>query len=157
MFLFAMLTAPAAAFALTPAEPASVDVEEQTEERVASRTIEISTVQTSMAEERSEEAEAFDEMPVQLVSWDGDFELMKASRRMRIWRSHIAYSLTVDAEGKATDCVLTEPFRMRRVSDRLCEVLMENHTFKPAHDANGQAVEGSYTSRISYQEMQERL
>lgn len=95
--------------------------------------------------------------PVRLVSWDGDFELMKTSRRMRIWRSHIAYRLTVDAEGNATHCELTETFRLRRVTDTLCDVLMEHHTFEPAHDESGAAVESSYTSRISYQEMRERL
>lgn len=95
--------------------------------------------------------------PVRLISWDGDFELMKTSRRMRVWRSHLAYTLTVDAAGTATGCEFTEAFRMRRVSDSLCEVLMEHHTFEPAHDATGTAVEGSYSARISYRDVQERL
>ena len=95
--------------------------------------------------------------PVRLVEWTGDFELMKTSRRMRVWRSHLAYKLTVSAEGEVTDCELTESFRMRRVSDRLCDVLSQHHIFEPAHDADGAPVEGSYTSRISYVEVRERL
>jgi len=152
MFLLALLSAPAAALTLTPAGSAVEDMEKKTEEHVAARAIE-----TRPMEEQVEEAETSAAMPVQLVSWDGDFELVKTSRRMRIWRSHIAYSLTVDAEGNATDCELTETFRMRRITLRLCDVLMAHHTFEPAQDENGTAVEGTYSSRISYQDMMERL
>lgn len=94
--------------------------------------------------------------PVRLVSWDGDFELLKTSRRLRIWRSHLAYRMTVDAEGNATGCELTESFRRAYVSERLCDILMAHHTFAPAQDANGTPIEGSYSSRISYMEMRER-
>lgn len=95
--------------------------------------------------------------PVQLVEWTGDWELMKTSRRLRVWRSHLAYRLTVDAAGEVTDCELTEKFRMRHVSMRLCDVLSQHHTFQPAHDDNGSPVEGSYSSRLSYMEIRERL
>ncbi|WP_108791156.1 hypothetical protein [Erythrobacter sp. Alg231-14] len=157
MFLFAILAAPVAAFALNPAEPAELDgaqsdevtleiQETELEERVATRAIEVAV-----------EEEVMTAMPVQLVSWDGDFEFMKTSRRLRIWRSHIAYNLTVDAEGNATGCELTETFRMRRVSDSLCAVLMEHHTFEPAHDESGTPVAGEYSARLAYAEMYERL
>ena len=95
--------------------------------------------------------------PVRLVSWDGDFEFMKESRRMRIWRSHIAYNLTVDAEGDVTDCELTESFRLKSVSERLCDILSEHHEFEPAHNAAGEPVEGSYAARIAYADVRERL
>ena len=94
--------------------------------------------------------------PVKLVSWDGDFELLKESRRLRIWRSHLAYRLTVDAQGEVTGCELTETFRLRRISDSLCAILSAHHTFEPALDASGQPVEGSYEARISYLELRER-
>ncbi len=135
---------------------AEAQIDEAGEERVAARIIDIRADDASALDEAAAEA-AQGAAPVQLVSWDGDFELMKTSRRLRIWRSHIAYNLTVDAEGKATGCELTETFRMRRVSDTLCEVLMAHHTFEPAHNAEGAAIEGNYSSRISYQEMLERL
>ncbi|MHA7818060.1 MAG: hypothetical protein ACX930_00255 [Erythrobacter sp.] len=126
----AMLTAATAALALTPAAMAgdSVDTVEKTAET-----------------------------PVKLVSWDGDFELLKESRRMRIWRSHLAYTLTVSAEGKVTDCAFTDAFRMRRVSMVLCDILSEHHTFEPALDASGAPVEGSYSAEVSYMELREKL
>ncbi len=95
--------------------------------------------------------------PVRLVEWTGDFELMKTSRRMRVWRSHLAYKLTVNAQGEVTDCEFTEEFRMRRVSDRLCDVLSQHHIFEPAHDADGAPVEGSYIAQISYMDVRERM
>lgn len=148
MHLISMLFAPAAAFVLSPAD---MDVEgmdqAQPETRIAARSIDV----------RVEEPVVVTPMPVRLVSWDGDFELMKTSRRLRIWRSHLAYSISVDAEGNATSCELTETFRRAYVSQRLCDVLMEFHTFEPAHDAEGMPVEGTYSSRLSYQEMRDRL
>jgi hypothetical protein len=122
------------------------------EERVAARIVDLRAEADAVAA-----AQATGEMPVQLVSWDGDFELMKASRRMRIWRSHIAYNLSVDAEGKATGCELTETFRMRRISDTLCEVLIAHHTFEPANDASGTPIAGEYSARIAYADVYERL
>ena len=95
--------------------------------------------------------------PVQLVSWDGDFEFMKTSRRLRIWRAHIDYRMTVDAEGNAIACELTEAFRRAYVNKSLCDILMEYHTFTPATDGTGATVEGSYSSRLSYVEIRERL
>ena len=95
--------------------------------------------------------------PVRLVEWTGDFELLKVSRRMRIWRSHIAYELSVDAEGNVTGCELTETFRLRRVSDRLCDVLSAHHRFEPALDDAGEPTDGSYSARMSYAEIRERL
>lgn len=95
--------------------------------------------------------------PAKLVAWDGDFELLKTSQRMRIWRTHLGYTLTVDPEGKVTDCELTEAFRMRRINESLCGILSEHHTFEPAMDANGNPVEGSYTATLSYAEIRERM
>ncbi|MFU7528156.1 hypothetical protein [Qipengyuania sp. ASV99] len=110
------------------------------------------------APSKSETSEAQDTAtPVRLVSWDGDFEFMKESRRMRIWRSHVAYNLTVDAEGDVTDCELTESFRLKSVSERLCDILSEHHEFEPAQNAEGEPVEGSYSARIAYADVRERL
>lgn len=111
----------------------------------------------AMAEHPDGTQAAQGESPVRLVSWDGDFELMKVSRRMRVWRSHLGYELSVDEQGNVTDCELTQSFRMRRVSDTLCDVLSKHHTFEPARNANGEPVEGTYTARISYRELAERL
>jgi hypothetical protein len=88
-----------------------------------------------------------------LIAFNGEFELLKTSRRLRIWRSHIAYRLTAGAQGNATGCEVTERFRRTYVNDSLCEILMQHHTFEPAHDFAGVAIEGSYAARLSYTDM----
>lgn len=130
MLRYSLLPAAAAAFVLTPA---------------------------AMAEQPGDASAANEGTPVKLVEWDGDFELMKVSRRMRVWRTHLAYKLDVDPQGNVTNCELTETFRMRRVTDTLCEVLSDHHTFEPALDANGRPVAGTYSARISYQDVADRL
>lgn len=112
---------------------------------------------SAMAENRVDAVEPVAATPVKLVSWDGEFELLKTSRRLRIWRSHLAYKLTVDSEGTITDCELTERFRLKAVTIRLCEVLTDHHTFEPALDASGEPTEGSYSARISYLELREKF
>lgn len=137
---FAILTAATAAIALAPAAMAKDD-----------------DGQARMGTVGMQSSQSGDSMPVRLVAWDGDFELMKTSRRMRVWRSHLAYRLTVDAKGNVTDCELTETFRLRHVSETLCDVLSEHHTFEPAQNAEGEAIEGSYSSRIAYADVRDRL
>lgn len=95
--------------------------------------------------------------PVKLVAWNGDFELLKTSRRLRVWRSHLAYRMSVDAEGNATACELTEEFRSNYVNKTLCAVLMDHHEFAPALDESGDAVAGDYTARLSYLDIRERV
>ncbi|QUL38940.1 hypothetical protein [Erythrobacter sp. JK5] len=92
-------------------------------------------------------------IPAKLVSFDGEEELLRKSSRMRIWRSHIAYKLTVDADGNPVGCELTEKFRSAYVSVQLCKLLIANHTFEPARDANDRPVEGVFTNRISYMDL----
>lgn len=71
--------------------------------------------------------------PVKLVSFDGEKELLQQSNRLRIWRSHLAYKLTVDAEGRVTGCELTEKFRRAYVSSQLCKLLVASHKIGRAH------------------------
>lgn len=94
--------------------------------------------------------------PVKLISFDGEQRLLQSSNRLRIWRSHLSYTLSVDAEGKVTGCELTEPFRRKYISVQLCKLLSASHTFEPARDADNNAVAGSYTNRISYLELREK-
>lgn len=96
------------------------------------------------------------ERDVQLVEWDGDFELLKTSRRLRVWRSHLAYRMEVDAEGQAIGCTIFNEFRRTYVNQKLCDVLTEHHTFAPARDASGTPVAGDYVAKISYMDLRER-
>jgi hypothetical protein len=94
--------------------------------------------------------------PVRLVSFDGERELLKTSSRLRVWRGELGFVLSVDAAGTPTGCELTEKFRMTYVNDKLCEVLIAHHTFEPALDASGAAVEGSYEGRLNFMEMRDK-
>lgn len=95
--------------------------------------------------------------PVRLVSFDGSWQFLKTSSRLRIMRSAVDYTLTVDAAGEVTGCKLTQEFRRTYINERLCDVLIEHHTFEPAHDPSGAAVEGSYTARLVYADLRENL
>jgi hypothetical protein len=94
--------------------------------------------------------------PARLIEFSGDREFLKASSRLRVWRSDVGYTLEVNAAGAPTECALTERFRMTYVNDKLCEVLMKHHSFEPALDAAGAPVEGSYEGRLNYVELQEK-
>lgn len=94
--------------------------------------------------------------PVRLVSFDGERELLKTSSRLRVWRGELGFVLSVDAAGMPTDCELTEKFRMTYVNNKLCQVLIEHHTFEPALDASGAPVESSYAARLNFMEMREK-
>jgi len=94
--------------------------------------------------------------PARLIEFTGDREFLKASSRLRVWRSDVGYTLEVNAAGAPTECALTERFRMTYVNDKLCEVLMKHHSFEPALDAAGAPVEGSYEGRLNYMELQEK-
>ncbi|MEE4339452.1 hypothetical protein [Erythrobacter sp.] len=91
--------------------------------------------------------------PVRLVAFDGEQEFLKTSKRLRIWRAAVGYTLSVDEAGKVTGCKLVNEFRKNYVNQMLCEVLVEHHTFEPAHDASGAAVPGTYTARLVYEDL----
>ncbi|MEL6878638.1 MAG: hypothetical protein AAGL68_11155, partial [Pseudomonadota bacterium] len=63
-------------------------------------------------------------VPAKLVRFDGGPKVLTASKRLRIWRSHLAYKLTVNEQGVPTECELTEKFRRKYVSVELCKVLI---------------------------------
>lgn len=95
--------------------------------------------------------------PARLIAFTGDREFLKESARLRIWRGEVDYTLAVDPAGRPTHCELAEKFRMNYVNERLCEVLLRTHSFEPAQDANGTAVEGIYVGHLNFLEMREKL
>jgi len=95
--------------------------------------------------------------PAKKVAFDGGFEFMKMSRRLRIWRPAVEFDMKVDAEGHATDCEVVNAFRKNYINMKLCEVVMDHHTFEPARDAQNQPVPGSYHAKISYAQLREEL
>jgi hypothetical protein len=94
--------------------------------------------------------------PARLIEFTGDREFLKESSRLRVWRGEVGYTIAVDSTGTAVDCELTDKFRMSYVNTKLCEVLLKHHSFEPAQDASGAAVEGSYEGRLNFLEMREK-
>jgi hypothetical protein len=94
--------------------------------------------------------------PARLIEFTGNREFLKESTRLRVWRGEVGYTLSVDEAGTPTDCELTERFRMTYVNDKLCEVLLRTHSFEPAKDESGAAVEGSYEGRLNFLEMRQK-
>ena len=93
--------------------------------------------------------------PVKLVEFNGGWEVLKTSSQLRVWRSHLGYTIAVDAEGKPTECEIEQEFRRAYVNKKLCSVLMKTHTFEPARDATDAPVPGSFTNQLSYLELRE--
>ena len=110
-----------------------------------------------LAEEKAGDGTARSKVkPARLIAFDGAYELLKTSARLRVWRADVAYTLAVDAAGTPTDCELTEKFRMTYVNEKLCEVLIAHHSFEPAQDASGAPVGGSYEGRLNFMELREK-
>lgn len=95
--------------------------------------------------------------PAKPLSFDGAYDFMKTSRRLRIWREAVQFDMTVDANGEATDCEVVDRFRKTYINTKLCELVMEHYTFEPARNEKDEAVEGSYRARISYAQLREEL
>jgi hypothetical protein len=94
--------------------------------------------------------------PARLIAFDGAQEFLKESSRLRVWRGEIDYTLRVDSTGRPSGCELAHKFRQTYVNVKLCEVLMQHHSFEPALDASGAAVDGSFEGHLSYMEMREK-
>nr|WP_298927139.1 hypothetical protein [uncultured Erythrobacter sp.] len=136
------------------AEPQTVDAPAEPEATTAMAKAEVlKDTPNGETVVRSRTVAISDMKPVKLVEFDGEFEVLKTSRRLRVWRSHLAYTIKVDADGKPTGCELTDGFRRTYVKKKLCDVLVKHHTFEPARDESDAPVEGTYTARLSYMDM----
>ena len=60
----------------------------------------------------------------------------------------LGYSLSVDAEGKVTDCRFSRHFKSRYTREQLCEAFREATEFRSARDAQGNAVAGTYEGEV---------
>ncbi|MEQ8412196.1 MAG: hypothetical protein RIC51_03440 [Erythrobacter sp.] len=84
------------------------------------------------------------------LAFDGLRQLAAAAQRQRLLSEVIGFTLEVDEDGNPTDCSLDRDFRRRIVTIELCRPLLEHHRFAPARDAEGNAVSGTYSSRIDF-------
>ena len=85
-----------------------------------------------------------------LLAFDGFEQLAREASRQRITSQELGFTLTVGADGIATDCALSRDFRRTYTEISLCRKLMKHHTFEPAVDANGNAVVGTYSSNVNF-------
>ncbi len=60
----------------------------------------------------------------------------------------LGYSLRVDADGKATDCSFSRRFARRYTREQLCKAFVTYTELRPARDAAGNAVVGTYEGEI---------
>lgn len=88
--------------------------------------------------------------PVELVSFDGVHKLNAAARQQVILTQMLEYTLVVDKTGRATDCRLSRKFRQKATTLSFCRPLMKYSKLKPARDARGQPIEGTYTAVIDF-------
>lgn len=95
--------------------------------------------------------------PPTLIEFDGGWEFLKTSRQLRVWRAAVEFTLEVDETGQPSDCEVIDAFRQTYVNTKLCEVLMEHHSFTPARNARNEAVVGSYRSSLSYADLREEF
>lgn len=62
----------------------------------------------------------------------------------------VAYRLQVDAAGRPNGCSVTQGSGNADLDAATCALLTRRGRFEPARDANGQAVAGTYTSRVRW-------
>ncbi len=62
----------------------------------------------------------------------------------------VAFKLTIDAEGRVKQCSVTQSSGATELDDATCATISKRARFTAGQDANGKAVEGEYTSRVSW-------
>lgn len=61
------------------------------------------------------------------------------------------YELTIDDQGRVTDCLVTDSSGVGLLDEATCDLISQRARFLPARDANGIAVTGRYTSRVRWE------
>jgi hypothetical protein len=85
--------------------------------------------------------------PPELVSIDYDM-LYRQLMQLGMVSQVLGYSLNVDADGKASDCSFSRRFSRRYTREQLCKAFVTYTEFRPARDASGNAVAGTYEGEI---------
>jgi protein TonB len=62
----------------------------------------------------------------------------------------VGLTVTVSPEGRATQCVVTASSGHPVLDDAACRGMLTYSRFTPARDANGEAVPGTFSTRITY-------
>jgi TonB family protein len=62
-----------------------------------------------------------------------------------------AFKLDLDPQGRITECDVTQSSGSALLDSTTCQLLVTNARFKPAHNAQGQAVAGTWSSAMVWQ------
>lgn len=74
------------------------------------------------------------------------------SEQLRKWKSGtVVFVLTVDDQGRATACSVTESSGVSELDQKACEVLLKRARFVPAKDQKGRPVQSLYRNRVRWQ------
>ena len=164
-----LITLPVACFAIACGSPSddtgAADIQAemdavQAEMRAAEaemRAAEAEMLEAQIVVEATTGDDLVEPKPAKMVDFDGGFDFLSTSRKLRIWRSSVQFDMKVDAEGHATDCQVVDRFRKNYVNMKLCEVVMNHYTFEPARDEHNEPVEGSYRASLSYADLRAEL
>jgi hypothetical protein len=85
--------------------------------------------------------------PSELVSIDYKM-LYRQLMQLGMVSQVLGYSLKVDADGKVTDCSFSRRFARRYTREQLCKAVVTYTELRPARDAAGNAVVGTYEGEI---------
>ncbi|MFU7528158.1 hypothetical protein [Qipengyuania sp. ASV99] len=85
--------------------------------------------------------------PVELVEFDYE-EFFVRAMRLGMLTQTLGYTVTVAADGEVTECALARSFRRPYTTKELCKAIARYAQFQPARDAQGNAVDGSYTGEV---------
>ncbi len=61
------------------------------------------------------------------------------------------FALTIDAEGRVTDCTITRSTGHDALDEATCRLLEKRASFTPARDGAGDPVAGTYSSSVNWQ------
>lgn len=86
----------------------------------------------------------------ELISFDGIKRLSVEASRVGMLSQELSFTLTVGTDGKPTACKINREFRRKYIEIALCRPLLEHHTFKPARNMDGDAVEGEFTGLLDF-------
>lgn len=63
----------------------------------------------------------------------------------------VGFTLSVDAEGRPSDCVVTRTSGVALLDETACSLMMRRARFEPARDAEGKAIAARWSSRFRWE------
>ncbi len=94
---------------------------------------------------------ATDPVPIMIENWITWKDYPNSPVRPDPWpEGRVEFRLRVNALGKVSACQITKSSGYERLDKVTCKILLRRARFKPAKNADGEAIEGSYISYIEW-------